>query len=170
MTTINRRAGAILAAVALALTGGVALAQHRWGPTVQASGVTRYYQVATPEMVIRTTPPYHNNEAALSFAIDRPGRVVAIHMIPTQAVRTSMEDRVVGSVWVNASNGPTIDDLFAITFNVPPMTLHKLADVGLPATGDMPVMAGDVVTVLLGDEQSGAPPLPAATWVLEVEE
>lgn len=138
--------------------------------SAQAGGTTRYYQIATPELVVRTIPPYHNNEAALSFAIDAPGRVTAVHMIATQKIRASIEDRVVGSVWVNASNGPTIDDLFCVCADVPPMTLHKLADVGMPQTSDMPVQPGDVVTILLGDEQSGAPPLPPATWVIEVEE
>lgn len=150
------------------LATGVAMAAD--GATITAGGATRYYQLATPALPIVTHPPYHNNEAALSFAIDAPGRVVAIHIIPTQEIRASMEDRVVGSVWVNASYGPTIDDLFCICGNVPAMGLHKLADVGMPQTSDMPVNAGDVVTVLLGDEKSGAPPLPPATWVLEVQE
>lgn len=156
-----------LAALAFAAVG---VAGARDGATIQAGSATRYYQVAAPALTIATDPVYHNPLPAFSFAIDTPGRVVAIHIVPTAEIRASFEDRVVGSVWVNASAGPTIDDLFAITGSVPAMHLHKLADVGLPTTSDMPVAAGDVVTVLLGDEKSGAPPLPPATWILQVEE
>lgn len=140
------------------------------GGRTEAGGQTRYYQAQTPALAIAGIPPYFNSEAVLSFAIDRPGRVVAIHIVPTADIRASMEDRIVGSLWVNASDGPTIDDLFGITADIPAMRLYMLADVGMPNTPDMPVGAGDVVTVLLGDEQSGAPPLPPATWVLEVAE
>lgn len=158
---------AVLVAAAFAAAG---VAGARDGATTQAGVPSRYYQVATPMMPIVTHPPYHNAEAAFSFAIDAPGRIVAIHIVPTAEIRGSPEDRIVGSAWVNASSGPTIDDLFCICANVPAMGLHKLADVGMPTTYDMPVAAGDVVTVLLGDEKSGAPPLPPATWVLEVQE
>lgn len=139
------------------------------GSETQAGGAVRFYQVATPALTIMTDPVYGNPQPAFSFVVEEPGRVVAIWIAPTKTIRASMEDRVVGSVWVNASNGPTIDDLFAITADVPAMGLHKLADIGMPQTYDMPVARGDVVTVLLGDESSGSPPLPAATWVLEVQ-
>ena len=132
------------------------------GGETQAGGATRFYQAATPVLTIMTDPVYHNPQPAFSFVVEEPGRVVAIYIAPTTAIQASIEDRVVGSVWVNASSGPTIDDLFSIEVDVPAMYLHKLANVGMPTTYDMPVFPGDV--------QSGAPPLPAATWVLEVEQ
>lgn len=159
----------MILAAALMIMAPMAMAEG--GATVTAGGgASRYYQIATPEMVLRSDLPYHNPVPALSFAIDTPGTVKAIHIIPTAEILGSVEDMVLGSVWVNASAGPTIDDLFAIQNHVPPMVLHKLADVGMPQTYDMPVASGDVVTVLLSDGQTGAPPLPPATWVLEVQE
>lgn len=154
----------MLIAAALMVVGPTILAD-----STSAGGAIRYYQIATPELVVTNSgPPYHNNVAAFSFAIDAPGNIAAIHIVPTQEIGASLEDRIVGSVWVNGSAGPTIDDLFCICDDKPAMVLSRLADVGMPQTSDMPVHPGDVVTVLLGDEQSGAPPLPAATWVLEV--
>ena len=164
-----RHLAAVLVAVISTAAGAVAGARD--GATITAGGgATRYYQVATPMLTIGTDLPYHNSIPMFSFVIDAPGTIKAIHIVPTVDIHGSMEDRVVGSLWVNASYGPTIDDLFCVCADVPAMHLYKLADVGLPTTSDMPVNAGDVVTVLLGDEKSGAPPLPAATWVLEVQE
>lgn len=152
-----RRGNVIAVAVGLI---GLSIAIH--GAT-SAGPPPRWYQAAGGRTHIDGDP-----RAVVQFIVDAPGLVKGLYAVPMETARYGPTDLAVGSVLV--SSGQELDDVFDVHSVLAPRVLHRVADLGLPTTADIPVQRGDVVTVLFDDDETTSPDWPAAIWILEVEE
>lgn len=105
----------------------------------------------------------------VSFYIDSIGKLAFLGFSAQEERDFGGGHWAVGSVWVNGGDAEQLDDIFAVTDLLIPHRHRELTPFGTPAVRHVPVAPGDIVTVLLYDEGTGAPDWPVGLWTLGVQ-